>query len=81
MTDDTKTDAITKDEFCDRFVKRQVGAAQRFLQREDGEDIEAVRQHAEETARSYWDDEEQREDGPEECADTDMSYWEDDSNE
>lgn len=61
---------MTKEEFCRRFVERMV---QRGGQTFD--DGSSIREYAEETAPTYWQERHQREDGPEECAEADMSYW------
>lgn len=63
--------ALTKEEFCARFVARMTKTAP-FSAFDDGTSVE---DYAKETAPSYWEDEWQRAEGPEECADADMSYW------
>ena len=65
------TESIEKDEFCRRFVAEMMT----YLPRYAGAEAE-LRSYAEGVAGTYWDDEEQREEGPEECARTDYSYWE-----
>ncbi len=64
------SDAISKEQFIERFVERMVSRAGTKF--DDGESIE---DYARQTAPSYWEAGWQRETGPEECADADMSYW------
>lgn len=62
---------MNKEEFCRRFVDcmcRNAGV-------ETFQDGVTVREYAEMTAPTYWDDPRQRAEGPEECAGADMSYW------
>jgi len=66
----TTTPELMKEEFCRRFVDHMVKQAGEAFA-----DGTSVRQYAEETAPTYWDEPGQRADGPEECADADMSYW------
>lgn len=70
MTTIPLKDQISKDEFVQRFVACMLKHAGPNF--DDGESVEV---YARETAVTYWDDESQREDGPEECASADMSYW------
>jgi len=67
---------LTRDQFIDRFKAHMVARAgfERFKD-EDGRDDCTVADYAEEIAASYWEDPDQRAEGPEECADADMSYW------
>lgn len=67
---------ITREEFIERFVKHMVAEAGETFR-----NGESIREYAEMTAPTYFDDPYQREEGPEECADADMSYWEDDGDE
>jgi hypothetical protein len=60
--------ALTRDEFCGRFVSQMLSVAGN----EDG-----LAEYAAQAAAAAWEDPLMREDGPEECALTDMSYWED----
>ena len=60
-----------KQEFIDRFVARMCKQAP-FTTFDDGG---TVIDYARETAPTYWDDPDQRAEGPEECADADISYW------
>jgi hypothetical protein len=64
------SESLTKEEFIERFVNRMVSRAGTTF--DDGEPIE---DYARQAAPSYFENEYQREDGPEECADSDMSYW------
>ncbi|GEP00512.1 hypothetical protein [Methylobacterium haplocladii] len=60
-----------KAEFCRRFVAYMVKRAG-FTHFDDDKSVE---EYAQETAPTYWADKDQRQEGPEECADADMSYW------
>ncbi len=62
---------ITKEQFCERFVAEMMSAAPVY----DGTP-EELRAYAAEIAPTYWEDTDQREDGPETCAQSDISYWE-----
>lgn len=61
----------TKEEFIERFVAAMLRVADKF---DDGSPIEP---YARATAETYWDEPDQRAEGPEECAWPDISYWED----
>lgn len=63
---------MTEEEFCQRFTAHLVSIAGPTFA--DGESVAA---YAAGTAPSYYEDERQREMGPEECASSDFSYWED----
>ena len=63
------SDPITRDEFIARFKARMLGYATKF------DDGSSVAEYADEIARTYWADPDQRAEGPEECADADVSYW------
>ena len=67
----TPTEDITKEQFIERFVAEMLRIA--GPQFDDGSDIE---DYARMTAPTYWDEPDQRECGPEECAQSDISYWE-----
>lgn len=67
----TDPDTPTKEEFCRRFVERMVR-----LGGETFADGDSIREYAEDTAVTYWDDPRQRSEGPEACAEADMEYWE-----
>ena len=60
---------ITKEQFVARFITRLEELAGRAVS--DGD-----KRYARETAEAAWDDADQREEGPEACAETDYSYWE-----
>lgn len=62
---------IGREEFCARFKAHMLehAGADRF------EDGEMIADYADETAPTYWEQDWQREMGPEACADADMSYW------
>ena len=66
-----ETTNITETEFCARFVAEMMKAAPIY----DGTPDE-LRAYAEEAAPTYWSETDQREDGPEACAEADISYWE-----
>ena len=60
---------ITHSEFIKRFVAHMVAeVGEKF------KDGASVAEYATATAEIYWDDESQRADGPEECADSDLYY-------
>jgi len=63
------SEEMTKAEFIRRFIFRlyEVSASIRYA--------ETNAQFAD-IAGTYWDDPEQRAEGPEECSDADYSYWE-----
>lgn len=60
-------DEITKEEFCRRFVERMIQNV--------GPEVEG---YAKSIAVTYFDDADQRDCGPEECADEEVSCWDDD---
>lgn len=62
--------AIPKEEFCARFKAHMLK-----MTGEKFDDGESIADYADATAPSYWEDAEQRQDGPEECADSDIGYW------
>ena len=62
---------MNKEEFCARFVAEMKRAAG-FEAFTDGTTVE---DYAKATAPSYYDEPDQRADGPEECARADVSYW------
>ena len=59
-----------REDFIARFVTEMVRYAGPLF-----ETGESVADYARGTALSYWDDEDQRADGPEACAEADMSCW------
>lgn len=59
-------------EFCTRFVAEIMRATAR---RKD-EPRTYFEQYAQEVAPTYFEDKDQRAEGPERCAQSDMSYWE-----
>jgi hypothetical protein len=65
------TEPLTKEEFCRRFVDCMIRRAG-FEHFDDGM---SVREYAEMAAPAYWDEPQQREEGPEDCAAADMDYW------
>jgi len=66
------SEAISREEFIERFVKRMIEVAGATFS--DGSSIE---EYARATAGTYFDDPDQREEGPEACAKSDRDYWED----
>lgn len=62
---------MTDKEFCERFVRHMILNAG-FLQFDDGS---LVADYAKEVAPTYYEQEWQRDEGPEACAEADISYW------
>lgn len=62
---------MTKLEFCERFVAEMMTYADVY----DGSAVELLA-YADEVAPTYWEERDQRSEGPEECARADVSYWE-----
>lgn len=62
---------MNKEEFCARFVTHMLAMAP-FAEFSDGDTVE---KYARETAPLYFDNSDQRADGPEECAEADISCW------
>ncbi|MCJ2043796.1 hypothetical protein MKK58_04490 [Methylobacterium sp. J-078] len=62
---------LTKEQFCARFVTEML----RIAGPKDSEG-HSVEDYAKDAAPTYFDDPDQREAGPEECAQSDFSYWE-----
>lgn len=62
---------LTKLQFCERFVAEMMTAAPIY----DGTPAELLA-YADEVAPSYWEEEWQRDEGPEACAQEDISLWE-----
>ena len=58
------------EEFCARFKARMLERAG-----EQFDDGESIADYAEATAPTYFEIDEWRDEGPEDCADADMSYW------
>ena len=69
MSEQSKT--IEQAEFIRRFIARMITMAP-FAAFDDGT---LVADYAAEVASTYWEDPDQRAEGPEECADADMCYW------
>lgn len=57
------TALVTREQFIERFVAR-------MLQADPGDEA-----YAREAAATYWEDKDQRSEGPEACAEADISYW------
>lgn len=64
------SEPITQEEFCARFKARMLDRAGPAF-----DDGDSIADYADMTAPTYFEDEMQRADGPEDCADADMSYW------
>lgn len=67
MGDAETPHAMTREEFCARFKARLVERFDSYVF-SDGESIEAYADHV---GASYWEELDQREEGPEDCADAD----------
>lgn len=57
-------------DFCARFKARMLAVAGPTF-----DDGTSIADYADETGPAYFDEPDQRVEGPEECADSDMSYW------
>lgn len=64
------SESMTKEEFCRRFVEHMVQRGG-----DEFEDGSSIRDYAEETAPTYWEQPRHRDEGPEACADVIMSFW------
>jgi hypothetical protein len=67
MTDEARS--MTREEFCARFKIEMLRAGPTF------DDGASIAEYADEIGPTYWDDPDQRAEGPEACARADMSYW------
>lgn len=65
------SEQITKEEFVRRFTERLVARVG-----ETDANGDSVREIAAQAAPTYYDDNDYRECGPEECADADLDEWE-----
>lgn len=61
---------LTQEEFIDRFAARMLKIGTTFS---DGTSVD---EYARKVAPIYWAEKDQREDGPEACAEADMDCWE-----
>lgn len=61
---------LTKDEFCARFKAEMLRIAGPSF-----DDGDSIADYADQTGPTYFDDPEQRGEGPEACAQADVSYW------
>lgn len=61
---------MDKDEFVRRFKVEMLRIAGPTF-----DDGASIADYADETGPTYWDDPDQREDGPECCAQADIGYW------
>ena len=64
-------DKLTLEEFCARFKAKMLAVVGPTF-----DDGDSVADYADETAPTYFEEADQRIEGPEECALTDISYWE-----
>jgi hypothetical protein len=75
MTDATNPtvggETVSKEEFCERFKARMLLLAGQ----PEFDDGGSIAEYADMAALTYWDDPDQRREGPEECAAADVSYW------
>lgn len=62
--------AMPREEFLTRFKAQMVAAAG-----EKFDDGSSIAEYADEVGPSYYEDVQQRGEGPENCADADISYW------
>lgn len=60
----------SREEFCARFKAYMLSVSGPTF-----DDGDSIAEYADETAPSYFDDEQMRAEGPEDCASADMSYW------
>lgn len=70
-TECPRSNEKARDEFCARFKAHMLKLSP-FDKFDDGM---TVAEYAEDTAPTYYDNPDQRAEGPEECAESDMSYW------
>lgn len=64
---------LSKEDFCSRFKAHMLKkAGEKF------DDGESIADYADETAPTYYEDQHQDGESPEECAEADISYWGDD---
>lgn len=68
---DDDVELLTEAQFVDRFTAHCLKACG-FTHFDDGS---SVAEYCDDVAPSYWADPDQRETGPEACAEADMSYW------
>jgi hypothetical protein len=68
---------MTRDEWLARFKAEMIHLApfDRFDPTETHPEGETVSSYADAIGPSYWDDETQRAEGPEDCAEADFSEW------
>lgn len=62
---------LTTADFCARFTAHMI----KMVGSDKFQDGESISNYAEQTAPTYYDDAQQRAEGPEACAEADMSYW------
>ncbi len=62
--------ALSKEDFCSRFKVHMLKlAGDKF------DDGTSIADYADETAPTYFDDQHQAGESPEDCAEADISYW------
>ena len=64
------SDTLTKEDFCARFKARMVAVAGDTF-----DDGKSIAEYADEIGPTYWAEQHQDGESPEDCADSDMSYW------
>lgn len=67
---------MDREAFIDRFVAHMLKASKAGCPDGKFTDGSGIEEYAKQTAGTYWDEESQRADGPEDCAEADISYWE-----
>lgn len=62
--------ALTREEFCRRFKAEMIAVAGQTF-----DDGTSIAEYAEAVAPTYWEDQHQDGESPEDCASADISYW------
>lgn len=62
-----------REAFCAAFIARMMAVADPLP---GSECAHSLLKYAEQAAEDYYDDPDQRDEGPDACADADISYWE-----
>ena len=65
------SEPLTKEEFCRRFKAHLIS-----LKGDTFADGESIAGYADETGPTYWEDQHQDGETPEDCAESDIDYWE-----
>lgn len=63
---------MTKDEFVDRFINHLLS----LCRPQTSQDYLDLAEYGRQAGTAYWEETEQREEGPEACAEVDRDYWE-----